>query len=502
ETSFDASPVSHTHTVGPVRGAFTDDNSFSGPSSTSSQSETSGELTEDDTSSSPRKMFQDTTRCDSRGFPGWEAIDNLAEYLLSLNRTITALSTTEVAKIMQLYSALHAMDKRPSKYTLKSKKRTLSGPWRASRKRSGSAPGQQAAERLFMTHGQAAQRPDTTRITECICLKLLKEYQQARNRPKDCKGKVLPIPQSIVQTYCHVKQLLEDCQPIQDKTNLLLVTINNTTVCAWLHGRQKRTDRDTLLQGVQLPQKVSVAENSLPDPRQLPSIPVEHGHKCMEFQEPENREGEAVIRPRVGGKTGSSKHCPPYPKSVLSFSCQQGHSSPGPAPTCFLYAQSQQPQSPAWPYYEQNQMPKPQSASSSFCYCPSAPVWSSSGQGQFPPLAIPLASLHQCCTPPLHASAPAPAADVAASSSSNQLSANINRHRRWRQNRAELEDQERLARGEPPKKRQWKQDYHYQCSVCGQAKNKRTGHTQIRGKWYCPASGQTILQWKETFSKQ
>ncbi|XP_047235730.1 uncharacterized protein LOC124876775 [Girardinichthys multiradiatus] len=211
---------------------------------------------------------------------------------------------------MQLYSALHAMDKRPSKYTLKSKKRTLPGPWRASRKRSGSAPGQQAAERLFMTHGQAAQRPDTTRITECICLKLLKEYQQARNRPKDCKGKVLPIPQSIVQTYCHVKQLQ------QDKTNLLLVTINNTTVCAWLHGRQKRTDRDTLLRGVQLPQKVSVAENSLPDPRQLPSIPVEHGHKCMEFQEPENREGEAVIRPRVGGKTGSSKHCP---KTVLSF---------------------------------------------------------------------------------------------------------------------------------------------------------------------------------------
>ncbi|XP_047215677.1 uncharacterized protein LOC124864806 [Girardinichthys multiradiatus] len=121
ETSFDASPVSHTHTVGPVRGALTDDNSFSGPSSASSQSETSGELTEDDTSSSPRKMFQDTTRCDSRGFPGWEAIDNLAEYLLSLNRTITALSTTELAEIMQLYSALHAMDKRPSKYTLKSK---------------------------------------------------------------------------------------------------------------------------------------------------------------------------------------------------------------------------------------------------------------------------------------------------------------------------------------------------------------------------------------------
>lgn len=84
-----------------------------------------------------------------------------------------------------------------------------------------------------MTHGQAAQRPDSNRVSECICLKLFKEYQQARNRPKDSKGKVLPIPQSIVQTYCHIKQLLEDSRPIQDQTNLLLVTINNTTVCAW-----------------------------------------------------------------------------------------------------------------------------------------------------------------------------------------------------------------------------------------------------------------------------
>ena len=35
--------------------------------------------------------------------------------------------------------------------TLKNKKTTLPGPWRASRKRSGSAPGQQAAERYLQT---------------------------------------------------------------------------------------------------------------------------------------------------------------------------------------------------------------------------------------------------------------------------------------------------------------------------------------------------------------
>ncbi|KAJ3582061.1 hypothetical protein NHX12_015938, partial [Muraenolepis orangiensis] len=208
---------------------------------------------------------------------------------------MTALSTAEIAEIVRLYSTLNDVDKARSKY-LKCKKSTLLGPWRASRKRSGSAPGQQAAERLFMTHGQAAQSPDSNRIAECVCLRLLKEYSQSRNRPKDCKGKTLPIPQAVVHTYNHIKQLLEDSRAIQDQTNLVLVTINNTTVACWWHGRQKRTNRDSLLQGVELPQKLSVATESLLEARELPSAPVEHGHDVMEFQEPENREGEAVIR--------------------------------------------------------------------------------------------------------------------------------------------------------------------------------------------------------------
>ncbi len=88
-----------------------------------------------------------SAQCDSRGVLGWEAVDALAAYLVGLNRTITALSSQEEADIVQLYMALHAMDKVPSKYSQRVKKKTLPGLWRASRKRSGSAPGQQAAER-------------------------------------------------------------------------------------------------------------------------------------------------------------------------------------------------------------------------------------------------------------------------------------------------------------------------------------------------------------------
>lgn len=235
-----------------------------------------------------------------------------------------------------------------------------------------------------------------------------------------------------------------------------------------------------------------MAENSLPEARQLPSIPVEHGHKRMEFQEPENREGEAVIRPRGGGKTD----CPAYPRIVSSSSYQPAHFPPAP---CLLLVCTQSAAIiiclvllPA-----ESDATNPirfrfllQSISPSLVL-----IWTRTG----PTAGI---VLYQYCTPPLHASTPTAAAGVAAPSPSSQLAANMNRHRRWRQNKAELEDRDRLARGEPPKKRKWKPDYHYQCSVCSQAKNKSTGHTQIKGKWYCPASGQTLLQWKESLSKQ
>ncbi|KAF4076808.1 hypothetical protein AMELA_G00219370, partial [Ameiurus melas] len=107
-------------------------------------------------------------------------------------------------------------------------------------------------------------------------------------------------------TYSHIKQLLEDCRELLDQTNLVLVTINNTTVSSWLLDRKKRTDRDSLLQGVQLPQQVNSAKDSLPNARSLPSSPVEHGHAVMEFKEPENHEGEAMIRRRHCGRTGTA----------------------------------------------------------------------------------------------------------------------------------------------------------------------------------------------------
>ncbi|CAL8235764.1 unnamed protein product [Arctogadus glacialis] len=139
----------------------------------------------------------------------------------------------------------------PFSYTQKARKKgkESGGPWRAPMRPSGSAPGQQAAEspdhiillshRLYMTHGKAAQDPEHHRVSECVCLRLAKEFEQSRNRPKDTRGKTLPIPQSIVSVYSHIRQLLEDSRVIVVQTALALVPVNNTTVSAWLLRRDQ-----------------------------------------------------------------------------------------------------------------------------------------------------------------------------------------------------------------------------------------------------------------------
>ncbi|KAK2920520.1 hypothetical protein Q8A73_000005 [Channa argus] len=68
------------------------------------------------------------TRCDYSGFLGWETVDDLAAYLVGMNRMITALATKEEGDIVCLYTALHPMDKAPTKYSQIARRKTVPGP--------------------------------------------------------------------------------------------------------------------------------------------------------------------------------------------------------------------------------------------------------------------------------------------------------------------------------------------------------------------------------------
>ncbi len=135
---------------------------------------------------------------DSRGVFGWEAVDALAGYLVCLNRTITALSSQEEADIVQLYMALACMDKVPSKYSQKVKKRLCQWPLESIQEAEWLCLQDSRQQRVIWTigaslvfnlvyspdyiillsidcswtHGQAAHDPEVHRVCECVCIRL------------------------------------------------------------------------------------------------------------------------------------------------------------------------------------------------------------------------------------------------------------------------------------------------------------------------------------------
>ena len=84
-----------------------------------------------------------------------------------------------------------------------------------------------------MVHGQAAQNPNTNRVSECLCIHLFNRYEVKTNRPKDIAGKRLPLPQSIVWAYSKIRGLVQNNNSIMTQTDLVLVNISNHTVSTW-----------------------------------------------------------------------------------------------------------------------------------------------------------------------------------------------------------------------------------------------------------------------------
>ncbi|XP_057715461.1 uncharacterized protein LOC130931029 isoform X2 [Corythoichthys intestinalis] len=425
-------------------------------------------------------LATETSQCDSRGVVGWEAVDALASYFVNLNRTMTALSTREEMDIVRLYTALHDMDKAPSRNTQNDRKKAQvsAGPRRAPRKPSGSAPGQQAAARLHMTHDQAAQDPEVDRVSECVCLRLAKEFEQARNRPKDTKGKTMPIPQSIVSIYSHLRQLLEDSKVVRNKTNLVLVPVNNTTVSSWLLRRDKRKDRDMLQQGTVPPKPLHLPKEPVPAVNAIPAAPVENADEVMTFEDheeeafPHQRTLAASVEPECSQPVFyPPQYGPPPQFEYPPFY----HASPALHSQFAQYTPSTQapPGQPPPPY----QYPP----------CHHASPFPHSQFANYPPFTHAPPVQHP---PPVQQALSCPGAPQACLPSQS-------RQRKWRLHKAALEDEELVSNGEPPKKRRSKENYTYTCKQCGQDKSKRTGHTQVKGRWYCPASGLTIDDWKK-----
>jgi hypothetical protein len=234
-----------------------------------------------------------------------------------------------------------------------------------------------------------------------------------------------------------------------------------------------------------LPESIETAMEPLLKADKRPSQPQEHGHVSMTFIEPENRQGQSVKRPRkypLSTETTAESTSEAITHHT-TFAPPMWQPGAWPMPPHFP------PGFPGWygwpPYF----MPP---------YGPYGPPLDpmSNVSSDYPQFStVPMST-----TQPAHSLSAQPAHSLSTqpSHSSLTLSAQSSRHRDWRHRKAEQEDQERVARGEPPKKRHKKPgQYRYICTTCQKQKCAETGHTQVKGRWYCPSIGITVDEWKE-----
>ena len=83
--------------------------------------------------------------------------------------------------------------------------------------------------RSFLGTGIPAQWPSANRISEALCIKLCALYHS----PKKTKKVYTPRWKLVLESYREIRSLILNNQEVMDKTNIVLVPLNQATLSQW-----------------------------------------------------------------------------------------------------------------------------------------------------------------------------------------------------------------------------------------------------------------------------
>ena len=135
-----------------------------------------------------------------------------------------------------------------------------------------------------------------------MCILLCQKYRQSR-REVDL-GKVMYKSRwrLIISEYNSIRARLLN-SPVLEETNLMLYSINETTLIKWFKNEVRRDEITLLMQGLSPPQQPLCATESLPPARKLPSSPHPSPVNPHIITEPEDTTGTARSRVRRNSST-------------------------------------------------------------------------------------------------------------------------------------------------------------------------------------------------------
>ncbi len=159
-------------------------------------------------------------------------------------------------------------------------------------------PGVESTTRSVLgTSSAPAQWPDCCRLVETIFIRLCTIHPSPKRKGKG----MLSRWSLILQDYRRIRQLVLGNSLVMGGTSMQLVEVNQNTLIQWYNNRQKKQELSVLLQGIQLPQTLPEAQEPLQAakrPRTEPEQPAEQ----HQYKLPESTAGQAKQRQTSTGR--------------------------------------------------------------------------------------------------------------------------------------------------------------------------------------------------------
>lgn len=382
---------------------------------------------------------------DKHSIPGMDRVDELAECLVEL-RTQESLTLTnqQVATIVGLWQNLDQFDKDRVMYAARYQDRLLTGRFRSPKKKAVFTPGVDSTKRCVLgSSGSPAQWPNCCRLVELIFIRLCDIHRS----PKKQRTQSLSRWDLILRDYRRIRQLILSNGTVMSETTLQLVEVNQRTLTTWHNERLKGQEVSVLLQGLELPEARPVALDALPPAQVQPVVPPQYSHQLHSYQMPPDTAGQAKTKFR---KIQPSATC----TSATAFSFEPSA----------LHPQRSATFSQLRTIYPRPTAPHPLVPDT-----PTAPVVS---QMVLLPCPGPFSTINP------GAISSDPPANVTATPTTQLVTAT-------------------------PTKRSYNRTVNAnKCRKCGQFRTQETGHSQYKGKIFCP-NKETITkeQWLQNMRK-
>ncbi|XP_062304131.1 uncharacterized protein LOC134008632 [Osmerus eperlanus] len=229
--------------------------------------------------------------------PGLDRVDSLAECLVELrNQSSLALTNQQVSNIVALWQNLLDYDQQRVTFAARHQSRLDTGRFRSPKKRQEFTPGVESMKRhALTTTAPLAQWPDCCRLIELIFVRLCAIHRSPKKKGTGAVSRW----SLILDDYRKIRQRILANGTVMQQTTLQLVDVSHTTLVQWHNKRVKKQDNAVVMQGLNLPSRLSAAANPLPPANvRLPSA-LPHPGPALQYQLPCSTVGQARLKRKV-----------------------------------------------------------------------------------------------------------------------------------------------------------------------------------------------------------